>query len=396
MTAHAKLSASGAHRWMACPGSVNAESGLSDKSSSFAEEGTQAHEVAEKALKGGWNADTIWNRKDLAEHLQTYIDFVRSIPHDFRVIEQRVNFSDWVPDGFGTADAICIKDDLIHIIDLKFGQGVPVYAEQNPQAMLYALGAYSEFEFMFDLKRVKISIVQPRIDNISEWEIDIPSLLKWGQSAANAALATQDPAAQRIPGEKQCRWCKAKATCPALYDMTAAIIGQDFEQLDEPALISSLTDAQMRKALEARPLIESWLAALETVVRGRIVDGAGFDGFKIVEGRSVRRWGNEQEAVATLVNLLGDEAYTKKLISPAQAEKTLGKKKKVAIEGLIIKPRGAPTLATDNDPRPSIIVSEADFVLLTISTDASILDLHHQKMVFNQNQKDKYNGKDQA
>mgnify|MGYP003643320772 FL=1 len=361
MTAHAKLSASGAHRWMACPGSVNAEAGLPDKTSPFAEEGTQAHEVAEKALRGGWNADTVWSRKDLADPLQTYIDFVRSIPHDFRVIEQRVDFSDWIPDGFGTADVICIKDDLIHIIDLKFGQGVPVYAENNPQAMLYALGAYSEFEFMFDIKRVKISIVQPRIDNISEWEIDIPSLLKWGQVAENAALATQYPAAQRIPGEKQCRWCKAKPTCPALYDMTAAVIGQDFDQLDELPPATSLTDAQMRKALEARPLIESWLSAIETVVKERIVEGTGFDGFKIVEGRSVRKWADESWAATVLTSFLEDNVYTKKLISPAQAEKLLGKKKKHITEELIIKPRGAPTLTRENDPRPSINVSESDF-----------------------------------
>ena len=143
--------------------------------------------------------------------------------------------------------------------------------------------------------------------------------------------------------------------------MTAAIIGEDFDQLDEAAPVGKLTDDQMRRALTARPLIESWLAAIEAIVKERLITGEGFDGFKIVEGRSLRKWTDDKIAAAMLTDLLNENAYTRKLISPAQAEKLLGKKKKAEIEGLIIKPRGAPTIATENDPRPSISVDASDF-----------------------------------
>lgn len=361
MTVHAKLSASGAHRWMACPGSVKAEEGLPDSSSPFAEEGTQAHDVAEKALTGGWDCSTVWDRDDLAEPLQVYVDYVRAIPHDLRVIEKRVSFGDWVEDGFGTADAICIKDNTIHIVDLKFGKGVKVDATNNPQAMLYALGAFSEYEFLFDLKTVKISIVQPRMDNISEWELPIEDLLKWGEVARQAALATQDSNAKRVPGEKQCRWCKAKATCPALLGMTQDAIMADFDQLDDLPPPNKLTDDQLRVALEAKPLIEAWLSAVENFIKERIVDGVGFPGFKLVEGRSMRKWADEKIMLDVLVNMLGDKAYIKKIVSPAQAEKALGKKRKEEIEEYVVKPRGAPTLAVESDPRPAVTAEAGDF-----------------------------------
>ena len=368
MTAHAKLSASGAHRWMACPGSVAAEEGFPDNTSSFAEEGTAAHNLMEEAFGSGMPCSALSNDADMIEHVQTYVDYVNNLigPGDSVFIERRVNFSEWVPEGFGTADTIILKrSNTLHIVDLKYGKGVPVYAENNPQAMLYALGAYAEFVFFSDFKTVHISIVQPRLDSISEWEVSVTDLLKFGETARVAAEATQDPNAKRIPGEKQCRFCKAKATCPALYKMTADTIMVDFEQIDHPPQLSKLSDEQLRVVLENRPMIEAWLGSVEQIVQQRLMEGGRFEGFKLVEGRTVRKWSDEDQAGETLSYLLGESsAYTRKVISPAQAEKALGRSEKHQIADMIVSPRGPIKLAKQNDPRPAITAAIGDFEAL--------------------------------
>ncbi len=362
MTLHAKLSASGAHRWMNCPGSVAAEDGIPDRTSSFAAEGTLAHDIVERALRLGVNCDTICDRPDMAEPAQVYVDYVRALPGQHRFIETRVSFEEWVPGGFGTADIIVIDESTgtLHISDLKFGKGVRVDAEHNPQALLYALGACNAFGFVHEIERVKIAIIQPRIDHISEWEITITDLLKWGEIARTAAEETTKVNAPRVPGDKQCRFCKAKGDCPALYNMTQKAILSEFEDL-APSPINKLSDEQLRAALEAKPLIEAWLSAVEQLVTQRIADGGEFAGFKIVEGRSLRQWNDDESLPVTLERILGERAYTKKMISPAQAEKLLGRANKAAVEKFIVKPRGKPALAKENDPRPSITISVSDF-----------------------------------
>ena len=366
MTAHAKLSASGAHRWMNCPGSVKAEEGLKESISSFAEEGTKAHDLMEQMLKGKFYRVDDYDL-EMREHVQTYVSYVLSQkkPGDALFIERRVNFSEWVPEGFGTADTIIVSDEVLHIVDLKYGRGVPVYAENNPQLMLYALGAYDECMFLSDFQSVKISIVQPRLDTISEWEISITDLLKFGEVVRQAALDTQSPKAKRVPGEKQCRWCKAKATCPALYKLTADTLMADFEQIDEAPQPHKLTFAQMRLALERKSLIEAWLQSVELSVKDLILEGVEFEGFKLVEGRSVRRWSDAEVAGTRLAALVGEQsAFVRQVISPAKAEKLLGKKDKGMIEDIVVKPRGAATLARESDPRPAISPVDANFEAL--------------------------------
>lgn len=365
MTAHAKLSASGAHRWMNCPGSVSAEAGLLGRTSSFAEEGTKAHDLMELALTtsrpcrefSGYGAEMV-------ENVQTYVDYVESLKMhgDVLLVEERVDFSEWVPGGFGTADTILVGDDRIQIVDLKYGKGVPVFAERNPQAMLYALGAYANFGWMSDIKSVNISIVQPRLDNISEWEVSVVDLLKFGEEARQAAADTLIPNAKKVPGEKQCKFCKAKATCPALYKMTADILLADFEELDEVTPPNRLDDEQMRMALENKNLIEAWLISVENFAKERLAMGENFPGFKLVEGRSIRKWSDAEIAGERLVGLVGEHgAFVRQVISPAKAEKLLGKKDKGLIEDIIVKPRGAATLARQSDPRPAIQPTENDF-----------------------------------
>lgn len=369
MAVHAKLSASSAHRWLACLGSIDAEKGLKDKSSPNAEEGTAAHELAELALKEDKAANTFIGQTlpeskwlvdgEMADYVQAYVDYVTAIGGE-QFYEERVNFSEWVVEGFGTSDVIAIDGDTLHIIDLKYGKGVRVDAENNPQGMLYALGSYSEFGMLYNFKRVRIHIVQPRLDHISEWEITIEDLLKWGAWVSEQVQRIEEGGAPRTAGEKQCQWCKAKATCPALKKYTENIIMSGFDELDTPNP-DTLNDDQLRAALESKKLIESWLTAVETLVNERLLNGGKFEGFKLVEGRSLRKWGDEPMAVNTLEGLLGDEAYERKLLTPAKAEKALGKSKAKDIQNLIIKPEGKPTLVPESDKRQSIQISVDDF-----------------------------------
>ena len=362
MAAHSNLGASNAHRWLVCAGSVEAERGIVEKESPFAAEGTRAHELGELALRTSDTALDAFEDQEMAEYVRVYTDYVRQSAHeaDLFMIEQRVGYSDWVDGGFGTADAVIIKDDLLHVCDLKYGMGVRVDAENNPQGMLYALGAFAENNFIFDIKTIKISIIQPRLDHISEWQISVEELLRWAEWVRERAEATQAPDAERTPGEKQCRFCKAKASCKALLDYTEAVIMADFDDLDMPAS-NTLTDEQMRVVMEAKPLIDGWLSAIEAQIKDRLDAGDGFAGFKLVEGRSLRQWSNEVSAAETLEHLLGEASYTKKLLSPAQAEKSLGKSRKGEIADLITKPAGRPTLAPESDKRPAINLTDDDF-----------------------------------
>ena len=362
MAAHARLSASGAHRWVACPGSVKAEDGIAERSSPFAEEGTRAHDLAERTLLGGGNCSDYTDDVEMADYVQSYVDYVRaSETGGCTFVEMRVDFSDWVPEGFGTSDAIVLAGDEIRVIDLKYGKGVRVDAEENLQGILYALGAFNAFRWSGEFERVRISIVQPRIDHISEWTISVSELMRWGEILSHAAEEVEQPDPPRRPGEKQCRFCKAKATCPALMKMTEQTILSEFDEIDPPAIVG-LGDDQLRLILERKKLIEAWLAAVETHVKERIAATGDFPGYKLVEGRSSRKWADDYEAEAILTTLLGEDmAYDRKLISPAQAEKALGKKRKGEIDMYVTKSPGSPTLVPDNDPRPAIGVGACDF-----------------------------------
>lgn len=369
MIAHAKLGASKSHRWLNCPGSVAAEAKAAGrKGGRFADEGSVAHELADLCLSGGLSPFDFEGRtliennavsvdREMCGHVQTYIDYVQAIPgvHEY---ERRVDYSDWVPDGFGTSDVIAIDGDTIHIVDLKYGKGVEVYAKDNSQMMLYALGAYSEYTCIQEINTVRMSIVQPRRDHIDEWQITVPELLKWAAWVSEQAELALSDDAPRSPGEKQCQFCAVKATCPALEAFTRKIVGGDFDNLDDP---DALPDERVSSALAAKKLILGWLDAVEQHVTERLESGKGFPGFKLVAGRSLRQWGDESKAEEVLSALAGDAAFTRKLVSPAQAEKLLGKAKAADIADLIVKPEGRPTIAPESDKRPAINLTNDDF-----------------------------------
>lgn len=366
MTTHAKLSASSAHRWLSCSGSIKAEQGYSDKGSIYASEGTAAHALAEKCLLDdkpassyiGETLDDVVVSKDMANHVQTYVDYVQAIGGT-QFYEVRVDFSNIVPEGFGTSDVIAIVGNTLHVIDLKFGQGVAVSAENNPQAMLYALGAMNDYGFIFDIQNIVVHIHQPRINNISTWEVTPSDLHEWSEWVSERAKLALSDNAQRSPSDKACQFCKAKADCKALHDYTTALIGGDFDDLDQP---NDITDQRKREIIGAKKLILGWLDAIEQSIFDRLQNGEEVEGFKLVNGRSSRKWVEDEKLVASTLKqfISEDEIYKKSIVTPAQAEKLIGKKNASEIESLIIKSEGAPTLAMDDDKRKSIGEKIAD------------------------------------
>ena len=368
MADHAKLSASGSHRWLHCPGSVEAEKNLPKSSSPYANEGTGAHALAEKCLTQslypesflGQTVEGIEVDQEMIDAVQDYIDTVRIIGGQ-QVYEQRIDLSEWIEGGFGTADCVALSAKTLTVVDFKYGKGVKVDAKDNSQLKLYALGAYNEYGLFADIQHVNMVIVQPRIEHCSEFTVSVKDLLAWGDWVKERAKQALKPSAPRIAGDSQCRWCRAKATCPALYELTAKTVQAEFDDLDSVKPPSALSDDDLKAVMTNRKLIESWLKAVEDHVFDRVMSGKPFKGYKIVEGRSFRQWQDNNQAASRLAELLGDDAYERSLLSVAKAEKRLGKKQAAQIAHLVIKPQGKPVLVPDSDKRQSVNPSSDDF-----------------------------------
>lgn len=382
---HAKLSASGSYRWMNCAASVRMEEGIEDTSSDFANQGTVAHEVAEDCLRFKTEPEA-WLGKthvligedgepyyeyevdqEMVDAVQLYIDFVNGVKGQL-LIEQRVDYSPWVPDGFGTSDAVVIEGSTVNIIDLKYGKGVKVDADNNSQAMLYALGAMNEYEFIFDdIDTFNLVIVQPRLDHISEWTVTREQLLAFGEEAKAKAELTQQQDAPFTPGEKQCKFCKASATCRALAAKNLEIAAEEFQDVVVPITVKSpdkLTNDEIAVLLPQLAGLTNWVKSLEAHALALLEVGQDIPGYKLVAGRSIRKWSSDESAEAALRScskLKVADIFTKKLVSPTQAEKLLGKGHPILKEHCI-KPDGKPAIAPESDKRPAIVVElGADF-----------------------------------
>lgn len=402
MSTHSQFSPSGAHRWMACPGSIAAEAGLPDTSSEFADEGTAAHEVASWCLADNCAALAylgveieVGERKfivdaDMCEAVQHYVDEVRAAAGGLPILaERRVDFSKviGVEDQGGTADVIIVSEDgtEIQVRDLKFGRGVRVTAEDNPQLMLYALGALEEFDILGEVERVTVGIHQPRIaDGTSEWTVSVEDLRAFGTAAANAAAAALAPDAPRVPGPKQCQWCKAKATCPELAEFVIKTVAGDFVDLTQEiapqiegaaTLVPLVGGKHLASMLRAVDLVEDWCAAVRKHADAELLNGRPVPGFKLVQGkRGNRKWRDAVEAEEAMkaMRLKHDLMYDYSVISPTAAEKlfktgAIGKRQWPKLQAHITQADGKPSVAPDTDPRPALVMTppEADFDDLT-------------------------------
>lgn len=402
MTAHAILSPSKADRWSVCPGSVYLEKFEPNTTSSYAEEGTAAHALAEACLRGEVQASEYVGQlmatgsfvctDDMAEEVQKYLDYVRQAAAGAELfIEEQYDISHIVPECFGTSDATIIHPDgELHVIDLKFGMGVEVSAVHNLQMILYALGAIERFSLTHDIQSVRMTVHQPRINNVSEWATTLEELEVIGaklKAAGERAIGFHYGAVPTpedfTPDEKACRFCPAKGNCAALTRFTMATLADDFVDLDTagdtlPALVEAATERigvvdndVLGKLLQHMSLIEAWAKAVRARAEAEMLAGREVFGHKLVEGRKGRRdWIDEADAEATLktMRLKKDEMYDFKVISPTKAEKLFKESPRRwdRIRGLITQSQGKPSVAPVDDPRPALVVApEADFEDLT-------------------------------
>lgn len=363
MAQHSKRSASASHRWIHCPGSVRlSEQCPEPEGSSYAEEGTLAHAVAELKLKIAMDQpttagelkrltkDPLWDG-EMDEATDFYRDIViehlQAADDSMLMIEQRVDFSEWVPGGFGTSDAVIISDDTIEIIDFKYGKGVRVDAKDNSQMRLYALGAFEIFGDLYDFDKVVMTIVQPRLDHVSTEELTVDELLTWAQDVV--VPAAKDDAT--ICAGDWCRWCPAKAICRARAEANLALARYDFKDPD------LLDESEIGEILRQADELQKWVADVQEHALKQALDGTQYDGWKLVEGRSVRKYADELKVAEALQKVGYKEAvlYERKLLGLTAMEKLVGKKKLTETLGdLIIKPAGKPVLVPESDKREAI------------------------------------------
>lgn len=378
MAAHALLSASGADRWKNCPPSARLEEHIESVSSVYAKEGTFAHNLGELKLlhhlgeisKAEFNKklkvmkqDEFYT-KELEQYVDVYVDFAIEKINEHKTglvfIEKRVDYSCICPEGFGTSDILILDKDTIEVVDLKFGKGLKVDAKDNSQLKLYAIGAVDNFNFIFEAKKVRMTIVQPRLDHISTDEIDVEELMAWGEQEVKpkADLAFEGKG-EFNPGE-WCRFCRVKDRCRARAQANMELAKLDFK--DAPLL----TDLEVVMVLEQIDDLVKWAKDVEKFAYTEAVNnGKEWPGFKLVEGRRTRRYSSEEEVAERLLAAGYEEKkiFSKSLLSLTKLEKELGKDEfEEILQDLIEKPPGKPKLVPDEDNRVEIKnTAEIDF-----------------------------------
>ncbi|EAC4303111.1 DUF2800 domain-containing protein [Listeria innocua] len=373
---HAKLSASGSSRWLNCTPSIALEAKFPEQKNGgiFAQEGTLAHSFAELLLQkfNGDVAKAEYARKlnrlkknslydaSMIDHVEVYTTIVIEKFQEVHAadknavlsIEQRLDYSEYARGGFGTGDAVIVGNGVVEIIDLKYGKGVPVSAEENSQLMLYGLGAYNAFELDYDLHTVRMTIVQPRLDDVTEFEMEVSDLLDWAENVVKPAALLADAGKGELNPGPWCKFCRARSICKARAEANLALTSYDFK---DPRL---LQPDEIAKVLDQVAELKSWVEDVKSfALKEAESGGIEFPGWKLVEGRSNRRY-VDAEMVQAMLELEGyseEELLSKKLISLTDMEKLVGKKQVSAILGdLIEKPAGKPTLVVETDKRQAL------------------------------------------
>lgn len=374
MGSHALLGASSAHRWLICPPIARLEEQFKDRGSSFAEEGTAAHELAELALAKRFKlmatrsvntklkkfrSENSYYDQSMEDYVEAYCDLVEERVNHYQdaviELEQKVDFTKWVPEGFGTSDVVVLADNTIEIIDLKYGKGVPVDAYLNPQLMLYALGAVDKYDIIYEFETVRMTIVQPRLDNVSTFEIDKEELLYWADNyvAPRAAQAWEGTGEWTITDDVV-KFSKVRAQLRLRAERNFLLV--DKYELKESPL---LTNEEIAEILDRAPEIKKWLDHVEQYALNKaLTEGEEFPGWKVVAGRSNRKISDEE----SLLFLLEAEGFDDdEILKPralqaiGQLEKVVGKKKFAELASdFIVKPEGKPVLVTEKDKRPAL------------------------------------------
>lgn len=351
--AHALLSASSSARWLKCPPSAVAATLYPATDTAFTREGTLAHEVAEQ-IASGKPVDPYGEiTQEMIQCAEAYRDYIQELITDDNAVvllEQRLDFSPWVPDGFGTGDCIIIQGNRLDVVDYKFGKGVAVSAKGNSQMRLYGLGALNDFGDIYDIQEVGMHIFQPRINNVSVDVLTAPDLLTWGEEVKPIAQQAAEGKGDYCSGE-HCRFCPHSGQCPTLSADCMKVVNLHGGK----AAVPTLAPWMVADILNAEAQISGWLKAVKDRALAQMMRGEEIPGFKVVEGRGSREWSDTQSTLAQLAQAgySSEQVFTQpELLSPAALEKSIGKKKVAELVGsLIVTKPGNPTVAPEADKR---------------------------------------------
>lgn len=380
--AHSMLGASGASRWINCPPSARLTEHIEDnRNSEYALQGEAAHEYSELLLKcylsGNDGADVAeiqdfertnpYYDIEMRERVYEYVDYViqtyeleeLEMHTTYMAIETQLDYSDWVPEGFGTGDILIVNDKVLHVIDLKYGKGVHVSAEDNSQLKMYALGAYKQFEKEYEFRDIVLHICQPRLGNFSTFEITVSDLLEWAESVVQPAAKLAYAGEGEFKAGDHCRWCKVKGNCQARADENFKALEYEFQ---DPALIP---DDDIGSILHLAMQLKAWASDVESYVKKQVLQGKQIDGWKQVKGRSTRKFTNVQAVQERLEeDFVEEDKFLKapEMKSLSVIEKALGKKAFTELLGDLVEvSEGNPTLAPESDPRKAVNTINADF-----------------------------------